>query len=185
MFWDQDDGNLSEIEDSFFFGDHLLVAPVLEEGQKERDVYFPEGAWIDFYDGSVYEGDREYIVKIQIDKIPVFVRSGAVIPVKENGSRILRLYAAEGTRGSTTSYIYSDSGDGYGASMVEEITVEQNEGHININRMAKGEFVLLEETELKLFGGTIEKITVNDKMLGPAEKVLIRSDFSNIRIQIK
>ncbi len=140
MFWDQDDGNLSEIEDSFFFGDHLLVAPVLEEGQKERDVYFPEGAWIDFYDGSVYEGDREYIVKIQIDKIPVFVRSGAVIPVKENSSRILRLYAAEGTRGSTTSYIYSDSGDGYGASMVEEITVEQNEGHININRMAKGEY---------------------------------------------
>lgn len=42
-----------EFNDEFLVGEHLLVAPVLEQGQTKKMVYLPEGIWYDFNTGNV------------------------------------------------------------------------------------------------------------------------------------
>ncbi len=71
-----------EIKDQYMAGEYLLVAPVFT-GQKERTVVLPKGNWYDFYTGE-YAGNGESItVSPGLDRIPVFVKDGAVIPFME------------------------------------------------------------------------------------------------------
>lgn len=71
-----------EIKDQYMAGEYLLVAPIFA-GQKERTVVLPQGNWYDFYTGK-YVGNGERItVAPGLDRIPVFVKDGAVIPFME------------------------------------------------------------------------------------------------------
>jgi alpha-D-xyloside xylohydrolase len=69
-----------EIKDQYMAGEYLLVAPVFT-GQTTRKVILPKGKWYDFYTGA-YAGDGEVItVTPGLDKIPVYVKDGAIIPM--------------------------------------------------------------------------------------------------------
>ncbi|MCC5844132.1 MAG: glycoside hydrolase family 31 protein [Verrucomicrobia bacterium] len=70
-----------EIDDQFYAGRDLLVAPVMNpEGC--RDVYLPEGEWIDFWSGEAREGGCWLLKQTYpLDTCPVYVRKGAVLPV--------------------------------------------------------------------------------------------------------
>lgn len=66
-----------EVEDEYMFGDHVLVAPVLYENQREREVYLPEGStWKNYWTGEEYQGGQRYTVDAPIEKLPVFLRDG-------------------------------------------------------------------------------------------------------------
>ena len=68
----------------FLSGASLLVAPVYELGAVTRDgIYLPQGAqWIDFLDGTLYEGGQTIDnYPAPLDKLPIFVRSGAIVPM--------------------------------------------------------------------------------------------------------
>ncbi len=69
-----------EIEDAYMFGPDLLVAPVMEEGQRERTVYLPEGCrWTDANGKTLYEGGQSVTVPAPLEVIPVFVRAGGSV----------------------------------------------------------------------------------------------------------
>ncbi len=70
------------ITDQYLWGRDVMVAPVLTQGSVSRPVTFPEGRWIDYNDPSVsYEGPSDsVIVEAPLDRIPLFVRAGAIIP---------------------------------------------------------------------------------------------------------
>lgn len=69
-----------EIKDQYMMGNDILVAPIFA-GETEREVFFPKGDWYDFYTG-VWVGNGDAVkVKGSLDKIPLFVRDGAVIPM--------------------------------------------------------------------------------------------------------
>ncbi len=69
-----------EIKDQYMAGENLLVAPLFT-GQTSRKVVLPKGKWFDFYTGA-YVGDGEIItVTPGLDKIPVYVKDGAIIPM--------------------------------------------------------------------------------------------------------
>jgi alpha-D-xyloside xylohydrolase len=69
-----------EIKDQYMAGEYLLVAPVFT-GQATRKVVLPKGKWYDFYTGA-YAGDGEVItVTPGLNKIPVYVKDGAIIPM--------------------------------------------------------------------------------------------------------
>ena len=71
-----------EIKDQYMAGEYLLVAPMFA-GQTERTVMLPKGNWYDFYTGK-YVGNGERItVSPGLDRIPVFVKDGAIIPFME------------------------------------------------------------------------------------------------------
>ena len=67
------------IDDEYYFGKEFLVCPVMNS-QGRRDIYLPEGQWVDFFTGERWEGDRwHYDVETPLERMPVFVRPGATI----------------------------------------------------------------------------------------------------------
>lgn len=68
----------------YFFGDEMLVAPVLD-ASGNRTVYLPPGSWIDFFSGKRYDGGRSFTAHYDVDETPVFVREGSIIPQQEPG----------------------------------------------------------------------------------------------------
>jgi len=74
-----DDPGAWLVEDQYMFGSDMLVAPLFISGQKERNVYLPNGNWIDYQTGQSYKMGWN---KIKAGKIPsiILIREGAVIP---------------------------------------------------------------------------------------------------------
>ena len=75
------DSNVYDIKDEFLFGSQLLIAPVHEEEKCSRRVYLPEGKWYDYDYGYEYEGGKSYDIYAPQNRIPVFVKAGAIIPM--------------------------------------------------------------------------------------------------------
>jgi alpha-D-xyloside xylohydrolase len=67
--------------DVYLFGDHLLVAPVMERGATSRAVLFPEGEWIDWWTGEVVKGGSSIDVDAPLDKLPLYLAAGGIVPM--------------------------------------------------------------------------------------------------------
>lgn len=63
----------------YFFGEDLLVTPVTQMGGTFRKVYLPIGRWTDFWSEEIYEGGQYVIVEAPLERLPLFVRDGAII----------------------------------------------------------------------------------------------------------
>ena len=73
MAYQYPDQEFETVNDQFMLGDHILSAPVLEKGKRERAVKLPEGLWKES-DGTVYEGGQTIIVEAPLEKLPWFER---------------------------------------------------------------------------------------------------------------
>ena len=67
------------VADAFGYGPSLWVAPVVEEGAREREVILPRGEWIETWSGETVTGGDEVVVACPLARIPVWVRRGALI----------------------------------------------------------------------------------------------------------
>lgn len=77
------DKNAWDIDDEYMFGADLLVCPVMELGQREREVYFPSGSdWVDPYTFKEYTGGITFTVSAPLERIPVFVKKDSGFDVK-------------------------------------------------------------------------------------------------------
>lgn len=125
------DPNTYDIGDQYMFGPALLVNPVtqpmyytaqsspLDGVDKARPVYLPKGAeWYDFWTGQRYAGGQIVCAAAPLDTIPLYVRSGSIVPIgpdttyadeQPNAPLDLRIYP--GQNGSFT--LYDDEGDNY------------------------------------------------------------------------
>lgn len=76
-----------EVKDQFMVGENLLVAPLFA-GETERKVVLPRGKWYDFYTGQ-FVGEGEVItVSPGLDRIPVYVKDGGIVPLYPPVTRI-------------------------------------------------------------------------------------------------
>jgi alpha-D-xyloside xylohydrolase len=75
-----DDPNTYGIDDAYMMGDSILVAPLVA-GEEGRKVYLPAGRWRDFWNHELYEGGREYTFTPGLERIPVFVKDGCLLPL--------------------------------------------------------------------------------------------------------
>lgn len=80
LFFDfPEDQETYSLNDEYLYGPSLLVAPVVQQGQTARRVYFPAGEWISIDDpGERYSGAQWHEVTSPLDRIPVFVRAGTL-----------------------------------------------------------------------------------------------------------
>ncbi|MDX2140478.1 MAG: glycoside hydrolase family 31 protein [Chloroflexota bacterium] len=104
------------IDDAYMVGSALLVAPVVAAGDIERRIQLPEGLWYDFWTNEPVSGGREIVVPAPLERVPVFVRAGAVVPLGEpleyvnqrvSESLLLRVYP-----GNAETTLYEDHGEG-------------------------------------------------------------------------
>ena len=118
-----DDPEAQTIDDEYLMGDSLLVAPVIigsrggrASGQTTRSVYLPDGDWYDFWTVECFTGKRRMTVNVPLDRIPLFVKAGTILPlatptlhtddpvswqltvqVYGDGTRTARLFEDDGT----------------------------------------------------------------------------------------
>ncbi|MGD8317972.1 MAG: glycoside hydrolase family 31 protein [Myxococcales bacterium] len=91
-----DDAEATARDDQYMFGPDILVAPVYQEGASDRELYLPEGRWVEWWRTVSYgdqagtfsmtsqelqEGGTTISVSAPLPEIPMFVRVGAVIPM--------------------------------------------------------------------------------------------------------
>jgi alpha-D-xyloside xylohydrolase len=81
------DPNVANLGTEYLFGPAFLVAPVTEQGQIKKAVYLPAGSdWYDYWTNEKYAGGQWLKVAAPVERIPVFVRAGSIVPL---GSDIL------------------------------------------------------------------------------------------------
>ncbi len=81
---EQDLNTFAETDD-YLLGKDLLVASVVEQGQRRREVYLPQNnaGWYDFYQHTFYSAGQTITVDAPLEQIPLFVKAGAVLPLAE------------------------------------------------------------------------------------------------------
>jgi alpha-glucosidase len=77
-----DDARCFDENDDMLLGANLLVAPVVEPGRRDRDVYLPAGGgWYDFWSGEYFDGGRDVTLPAPWDRPPLLARAGSAIPL--------------------------------------------------------------------------------------------------------
>ncbi len=80
MFFDYcDDEVCYELEDQYFFGEDILFAPIVEQGQTKRSVYLPEGSWQDVNSGKIFAGKQWVECEVSIDRFIAFTKEGSKV----------------------------------------------------------------------------------------------------------
>ena len=107
---------VAEIKDQYMMGDYLLVAPLFT-GEKKRKVLLPAGKWYDFYTGALAGENQSIEIEPGLDKIPLFVKDGGIIPMipaqrqaprpDQSLPLIIRHYGTA----TSSSILYDDDGE--------------------------------------------------------------------------
>ena len=123
-------------EDEYLWGKNILVAPVMEQASKSREVYLPQGDWVNYWTEEVYTGDQTISVSAPLDQIPLFVRGGSIIPLSPE------------TQNSTEDYTTIELELHYYPSNNEEEAYGRlyHDNGTNPQTLAKGEYEMLEWT---------------------------------------
>jgi alpha-glucosidase len=112
----QDDENLRNLDDQYLFGSNLLVAPIVEDGQREREVYLPKGEWFNFNTGEHLLGGRTIVAEAPLEFIPIFARGGAVLPLLAEAPQSTDGLAPE----SIELHVFVPAADGVWTSELQE-----------------------------------------------------------------
>ncbi|MDX2096420.1 MAG: glycoside hydrolase family 31 protein [Leptolyngbyaceae cyanobacterium bins.59] len=71
------------LADQVMLGPFLMAAPILRPGVEHRAVYLPEGCWFDWWSGEVYDGPVHILARAPLERMPLYVRSGSIIPMAQ------------------------------------------------------------------------------------------------------
>jgi len=124
-----DDPNTYNKDMEYLLGSSILVAPIYT-ADGERNIYFPEGTWIDFWTGEVIRGQTNRRIHANLDILPLYLRAGSTIPLMASARRIpddiatlpLELLCVPGT----------------GESHFPGLGAENESLHLNLQQMTTG-----------------------------------------------
>ncbi|WP_447640619.1 MULTISPECIES: TIM-barrel domain-containing protein [Chitinophagaceae] len=153
----------------YLYGPYFLIAPIYQETKVDTNgddirngIYLPEGQWVDYFSGELYEGNRiinNYNTPIW--KLPVFVKNGAIIPMDNPNNNVkgvdksLRIYEVY-PYGKSSFVQYDDDGttekykQGEGTFTLIESSVANNTATIKVNP-TKGSFAGFEKNKTTEF----------------------------------
>jgi alpha-D-xyloside xylohydrolase len=114
----RDDVRAQNIGDQFLFGPAILVNPVTAPGVSTRPLYLPNAKWYDFWTGASLPGGRSLDAPTTIDRLPLYVRAGSILPLgpdiefaAEKSADPIELRIYPGANGAFT--LYEDENDTY------------------------------------------------------------------------
>ena len=124
------DKEVVNIGNQWMLGPALMACPVGYYKARNRSVYFPKQCgWYDLYTGAYVEGGRRLVVDAPYERIPVFVREGAIIPFgpqmewsDEKQAELINLYVYAGKNG--TFQLYEDEGTNYNYERGKYATID-------------------------------------------------------------
>ncbi len=185
-------GKLTQYQ--FMNGEWLLVAPVYKSEGKRDSIYLPKGKWIDYWNGETINGNiwlNNY--NAPLDKLPVFVKEGAIIPMYPlmnfDGEKLADTLTLDIYPAKKSSFdLYEDDGitrehrNGAFAKTLIEVDKEKNIS-IVINT-ARGNYKGLYKQRsyiLQIHGKAVPKrVLVNGKVI---ENLLLKNNFINKNVE--
>lgn len=112
-----DDAMAYSVPCEYWFGSEMVVAPITEKCDSQSlmagsTVYLPDGKWIDWFDGYVYKGSSKFTAMRGIEKMPIFVKAGGIVPMQEHichsnklgGCDNIQIVVAAGDNGNFVMY---------------------------------------------------------------------------------
>lgn len=176
-----EDNAVSNYSDAWMFGDWLLAAPVTERYQTTKWIYLPEGSWVDYFTGLVYQGGQYIAYAVNAESwtdIPLFIKEGAIIPTQKvldyTGEENITELSIDVFPDAAQSefLLYDDDGATYdyedGAFFKQNITArDAGSAGIEVNFSGKtGTYVSSYNTYIvKIHGSAAENVTVNGTAL--------------------
>jgi len=141
-----DDPTAVEQNDEFLLGDDLLIAPLTKDDESRREVYLPRGVWYDFWTDRRAPGGQSLSVEAPVERIPIFVRGGAIVP-----SQQLTQFAGQAAidpltfdiypEGTSTAQYYEDDGISFdyqrGISLLQTLSVVPDAQGMSIELSAR------------------------------------------------
>ena len=130
-------------DDQYMLGDSLLVKPVtraLADGGDMAEVLLPDGGWYDWFTGEYIRGGQCVRIATPLDRFPLFVRAGGILPAAEGAKCATDL--PEPAReilvfgGSDGSFeMYDDAGDGYTEGITVPVRYTEADGTLTLGQM--------------------------------------------------
>ncbi|MET7030154.1 glycoside hydrolase family 31 protein [Sediminicola luteus] len=202
VYFDQEDHQTHFRTDEFIFGEQILVCPVQEPNAQGRRMYIPKGKWYNFWTDEMVLGGKEKWVVADIDKVPLFIKEGALIPkypvqqyvgelvVKE---LILDVYFKKGIEDST---VYEDGQDGFdykkGRYSVRNFKLRGKDDQLIIQQFKDGTFITSYDTiKLKFHGLPFqiksiqvdnETVSFEDVKLNGSNSIVLSKEFTVLEL---
>lgn len=121
MYYGNSTTEAYEAQDQYYFGSELIAAPITAPSDRKtglavKRVWFPPGAWTNFFTGEQVSGGKTREIEASLEDIPVYAKAGAIIPLApkvgwggiENPTE-LDIYVFPGA--DTTFELYEDDGE--------------------------------------------------------------------------
>jgi alpha-glucosidase len=184
LFWHNvEDPNLWAVDDAFLLGENLLVAPIFEESARSRSLVLPKGNWFNFWDDTLLQGPDTVELDVSLERIPLFVSAGCVLPMENDGILELHLYPPVNEPGR--DLIYSDEGDGYGVSRLDRFDLTREGNQINLEWVKEGEYSFpYSEIEVHVHGVQVTSAHVDETEIQCKDNQIRVKEFNRIRFRI-
>ena len=191
LFEYQEDKNTYEINDEFLCGDNILVAPVVEQGMRQKLVYLPKGdGWIDYWTGENYIGGQYIIKNSPLDICPIFIKESSIIPMGviqnyigevDSNELILNIYLGEEEKEfKYTHYIDDGESFNYKNGIYNEYKINvSNKENISINFTITNNNYNKNYSKVKFI---INNLKINKNILINDKKVILKDNVAEINI---
>ncbi|MDX2432733.1 MAG: glycoside hydrolase family 31 protein, partial [Bacteroides sp.] len=153
-----DDKNTWGIKDQFFFGESLLICPVMKYKARSRELYLPEGNWYNFWTGELIGGGDNINAPAPMDEPPIYVKAGTILPIgpkiqyaTQKSEEALRIKVYPGMDAEYTLYFDDNESYEYERGVYSELLITYSDSgkEIKINS-GSDKFIDFEQNPMDL-----------------------------------
>jgi len=157
------------LHDQVLLGESLMAAPIYRPGVEYRAVYLPQGVWYDWWTGERYEGNTHILAYAPLERMPLYVKAGAIIPMQPvmqyvNQQPVTEL-TLKVTPGAGEFTLYEDDGQSFdyqsGAWLTTTFRVRQEAEMVIVEQIAQqGSWHSERSLKVELLRSPNESLTV-------------------------
>ena len=153
--------DLWDVEDTFLFGDALLIAPIVVEDDRERHIRLPPGDWYDFWSDRHWPEQPQITVPVTLDRLPILVKAGSILPML--AARTLILHCYPDRSGNCHGKIYTDACDGERGGRLDRFELVHESGKWQLRWEVDGDFPFLYDgVRFTIYGIGLSEVRIDE-----------------------
>ena len=130
--------------------------------KKVNLIYRIVSEWYNFWDDTILQGNQTITLEASLEEIPLFVKAGQILPMEEDNTLILHLYAP--TSGGQETLMYSDAGDGYGESRRDRFFLMRENNVLELTWEQEGDYDFpYSAVILHLYGVSVQQAWIDEQ----------------------
>ena len=184
LFWMDHSLIYSSNAEEFLLGENLLVAPVTKEGLESITVTLPGCGWYDFHDPSVFHKEPMITMPLTLERIPVFVKEGSIIPTLHDNRLHIGIYLPH-SDSEFTFTMYSDDSKNSSTSRLDHFYGKLSSGELHLSWRRDGEYDFqYSAVVVEIFGAPVTAISVDSDGKAASNVVEVSSPFNEMQAKI-